>query len=362
VSDDAVSRTAAGNGAFDSADECPLAAKVAYLRRPGSYSPPPTRVEALETHMSWVFLTDLHAWKLKKPVRREFLDFSTVAARKANCEAELRLNDRLAPQTYLAVVPLAVTPGGALALGGAGRPVDWLVQMRRLPRERMLDAVIAGRAVTDSEVTRIASVLAAFYRSVAPVPMPVETFRGRLAEDVEASRRALAEPGTGLPPLAVDGVVDSLRGFIDAQGAMLAARLAAGRIVEGHGDLRPEHVCLLERPVVIDCIEFNRDFRILDVADELAFLALECERLGAADVGTRLFAACSAAIGDRVPPALVHFYAAARALLRAKLAAWHVADVPAELHGEWNARARRYFALAARHAEAIADPAGPRHT
>jgi len=341
---------------IDESGECPVAAKVAHLRRPESYSPAPARVEVVETHMSWVFLTDLHAWKLKKPVRREFLDFSTLAARKANCEAEIRLNGRLAPEVYLAVVPLALAASGALALGGPGRPVDWLVQMRRLPHDLMLDAAIARDAVAAADVARIAAVLAAFYRSLAPISMPVETLRTRLTRDVRASREALSDPTYGLPAASVAGVSDALLRFLDTHVDLLAARVAAGRIVEGHGDLRPEHVCLLERPVVIDCIEFNAEFRRLDVADELAFLALECENLGAPDVGARLFAACCAALDDRVPEALFHFYAASRALLRAKLAAWHVADVPAEMHGEWNARARRYLELAARHAER-AEPA-----
>jgi aminoglycoside phosphotransferase family enzyme len=337
----------------DERGECPVAAKVAHLRRPESYSPHPANVEVVETHMSWVFLTDLHAWKLKKPVRREFLDFSTLEARKANCEAEIRLNRRLAPDVYLAVVPLAVEADGTLALGGTGRAVDWLVQMSRLPRDRMLDVAIARGAVAEPDVARIASVLASFYRSATPIPMSAEALRTRLASDTRASARVLSDPAHGLPAPSVAAISDALLRFVDAHVDLLAARVAAGRIVEGHGDLRPEHICLLERPVVIDCIEFNRDFRQLDVADELAFLALECERLGAAAIGVRLFEACCAALDDRVPAELFHFYAACRALLRGKLAAWHVADVPAEMHGEWNARARRYLDLAARHVDRL---------
>lgn len=344
-------------GAAPWADEdYPLAAKVAHLRRPESYTPRASQVEPLETHMSWVFLTDWHAWKLKKPVRRTFLDFSTVDARRANCEAELRLNRRLAPEVYLAVVPLAVSAEGALVLGGAGRPVDWLVQMQRLPRERMLDAAIASAAVGEADLAAVVRVLAAFYRRARVVPLSPREYLRRLRADIDACGRELAALPGAWSGTEASAVAATLRRFVDEHEPLLSSRVAEGRVVEGHGDLRPEHICLVEPPAIIDCIEFNDEFRVLDVADELAFLALECERLGAAALGARLFADCTAALGDRVLTVVFDFYAAGRALLRAKLAAWHLADVPEAHHEKWCARVREYLALAARHAAAA--PAG----
>ena len=335
-------------------DDYPLEAKVAHLRRPESYTPPAARVEALETHMSWVFLTDTHAWKLKKPVRRDFLDYATVEARRANCEAEVRLNRRLAPAVYLGAVPLAVAADGSLALGGSGRPVDWLVQMQRLPRERMLDALIAAGAVTEADLAAVVRVLAAFYRSASRVPISPGDYCERLRSDIESTGRALAALPGAWSGTAASRIAAILQRFVDDHTSTLAVRVSAGRVIEGHGDLRPEHVCLIEPPAVIDCLEFNERFRWLDVADELAFLALECERLGATAVGERLFADCTAAVEDRVPAPLFDFYAAGRALLRAKLAAWHLADVPLALHEKWSARVREYLELAARHAETAA--------
>lgn len=336
------------------AEDFPLAAKVAHLHRPDSYTPRPLCVEALETHMSWVFLTDWHAWKLKKPMRREFLDFSTVDARRVNCEAEVRLNRRLAPEVYLAVVPLAVSTDGALVLGGPGRPVDWLVQMRRLPRERMLDAAIASAAVSGADLAAVVRVLAAFYRRARVVPMSPYEYLRRLRSDIEACGHELAALPGAWSGTDASTVAATLQRLVDEHEALLSSRVAEGRVLEGHGDLRPEHICLVEPPAVIDCLEFNESFRVLDVADELAFLALECERLGAAEFGIGLFADCTAALEDRVPAVLLHFYAAGRALLRAKLAAWHLADVPAELHEKWSARAREYLGLAVRHVAATA--------
>src|SRR3989338_3277770 len=107
-------------------------AKVAFLRQPQAYPEKPARIETIETHMSWVFLTPQHAYKLKKPVRYDYLDFSTVAARKKNCEEERRLNQRLAPGVYLNVIPLTLDSDGAMRLGEPGEILDWLVMMRRL--------------------------------------------------------------------------------------------------------------------------------------------------------------------------------------------------------------------------------------
>jgi aminoglycoside phosphotransferase family enzyme len=324
-----------------------LERKVAVLSRRATYPEPTSRVETIETHMSWVFLTSRYAYKLKKPVRRAFLDFSTLEARRRDCEAELALNRRLAPDVYLAVVPLTLQPSGELALAGAGPPIEWLVKMNRLPRNRMLDAAIARGGVRDSEIAAVADVLAAFYRRLAPVPFAPDEYRDRLARDVEACRAELRAPAHALPGALFEDTADALLAFVARERATLDARLTAGRIVEGHGDLRPEHVCLLERPVVIDCLEFNRDFRVLDVGDELAFLALECARLGAPDTGEKIVAACAERLGDRVPPPLHRFYFAYRALVRAKIAAWHAQDVPAAEIGKWRTRTHEYLALGA---------------
>jgi aminoglycoside phosphotransferase family enzyme len=329
-----------------------LAEKVACLQRAESYPEPTARVEAVETHMSWVFLTDRHAYKLKKPVRHAFLDFSTLEARKAHCEEELRLNRRLAPDVYLDVVALSADAAGRLAVAGGGEPVEWLVRMRRLPRDRMLDVALARGAVPDEQIAALAEVLAGFYQSLPPIAMSLAEYRNRLALDIEACRTELGDRSHGLPGDSFAETADTLLAFVARESGLLAARLASGRILEGHGDLRPEHVCLLERPVVIDCLEFNREFRVLDVADELAYLAMECARLGAPGVGDAIFAACCERMKDRVPPGLFRFYCGYRALVRAKIAAWHTRDAAAGEIEKWRTRARQYLALAAAYVQA----------
>lgn len=328
-----------------------LADKVAFLKQPGSYPALTLGVEAVETHISWVFLTDAFAYKLKKPVRYEYLDFSIPEARRLDCEEELRLNRRLAAEVYLAVAPLMLGPDGSLNLRGQGRPVDWLVQMRRLPAERMLDALIRQRAVTEGEVRGLARKLAAFYAGSVQERMSAEAYRQRLAGEIAKNLEELSRPEFRLPTERLVRIAEAQSAFLQRQPALLDARVAQGRIVEGHGDLRPQHVCLTPEPVVIDCLEFKRDFRILDPLDELGYLALECERLGMPEIGPWLLSAYGEASGDRWPAPLLHFYQSCRASLRAKLAIWHLLDDGRHPPEKWIRATHEYLDLAERHIE-----------
>jgi aminoglycoside phosphotransferase family enzyme len=335
----------------DALPEPSLQEKVAFLRRAQAYSAPVDRVDAIETHMSWVFLANDWAYKLKKPALSRFLDFSTREARRLDCEEEVRLNRRLATDIYVGVVPLT-WEGEGLQLEGTGRPVEWLVKMRRLPAAQMLNQALAAGTVGPHDAVRVAVVLAQFYRSLAPVEMTPRVYRQRLAGEIEACRAELERAEYTLGPERVGAVARALAAFLGASEALIRERVEGRRIVEGHGDLRPEHVCLLDPPVVIDCLAFNRDLRILDVADEVSYLAMECERLEAAWFGAALIKAYREAAADDVAQALVHFYSALRALVRAKLAAWHTHDAPPDARGKWIGRALQYLGLAEGHGRA----------
>lgn len=328
-----------------------LEAKLGFLGQPGAYPDATSRVDAVETHMSWVFLTDSHAYKLKKPVRYAYLDFSTAEARHLDCEQEVRLNRRLAAEVYLGVVPLVRDAGGCLHLGGEGETVDWLVHMRRLPADRMLDSRLRSGTVEQAEIVRLARRLARFYAESPAEAIAPETYRQDLAGRIEDNLRELASPEFDLPRSRLEHLARLQSGFLQGRAELFDSRVRQCRIVEGHGDLRPEHVCLLAEPVVIDCLEFNREFRILDPADELGYLALECERLHAPHVGRWLLEAYCEASGDAPPDALIHFYQSCRAVLRAKLAMWHLRDDGRHPPGKWVATARNYLDLAQRHAE-----------
>jgi uncharacterized protein len=324
----------------------PLAEKVRFLRRRRSYVPRPESVTAIETHMAWVFLAGDFAYKLKKPVRYEFLDYSTLNARRRICREEIRLNRRLAPDVYLGVVPLTLEPGGGLALGGAGPVTDWLVHMRRLPSEGMLDRVIAAGAVVLGELRPAAELLADFYASLAPFPMGAAEYVSRFDRDIVDTRNELTVPIFGLPEAKIQEIARAQAAFLDRHAPLLHRRVEEGHIVEGHGDLRPDHIHLGPPPAIIDCLEFNRELRIVDPVDELSFLALECGRMGNPEAGALFLRVYGERTDDRPPAALHSFYRSFRALLRAKLAIWHLRDDHVPDPHRWRTRARRYLTLA----------------
>lgn len=314
-----------------------LAEKVAYLHSLGTFD----HVESLiETHMSFVFLTEHRAFKLKKPVQLPYLDHSTLANRKRSCENELRLGRRLAASVYEQIAPLVATPSG-LQIGGDGEVVDWLVVMRRLDTERMLPAMLARGEATLAHADAVGDLLVRFYRGAQRAEWTAAEYLGRMRRSVFEVAGELIARGAG-EALVEDIVHRQLVGLVRERGT-LEDRVRAGRVLEAHGDLRPEHVCLEQPPVIIDPLEFNEDLRTLDTASELAFFALECERLGAAWFGERVFAGYSARTGDRIPSDVIVLYRARHALTRALLALRHLDDtVPAD-HERWRRRAAYYL-------------------
>ncbi len=326
-----------------------LAAKVAFLSRPESYPEPTMAIQAVETHMSWVFLTDHDGYKLKKPVHFSYLDFRTEALRRHYCSEEVRLNRRLSHGVYLGTVPLMADAGGRLCLGSDGHIIDWLVHMRRLPTERMLDAMIRNHSLRKDDLHRVLDKLSRFYREAPAVAVTPSAYQARFAAGIAENLRELCNPAYELPRDLVEATCERQRAALNRQSPLFDQRVHAGRVIEAHGDLRPEHICLEPEPQVIDCLEFSRDFRILDPADELAFLALECERLGAPELMRTIFATYAEVTGDTPPDTLVHFYQSYRACVRAKIAVWHLNDSLVRDPHKWPAHARDYLRLARDH-------------
>ena len=333
-----------------------LEEKVEAMRDPARYPGGVRRIETIETHYAWVFLTDAHAYKLKKPMCVDRMDHRTLAARRASCVAELQLNRRLAPGVYEAVVALARDERGDVGVERPGEPIEWLVKMRRLPRDAFLDRAIAAGTARRPAVRAAAAHLADFYRRAAPILVEPGAYVERIAGQVAANCAALLAADLGLPRPPVEQVEAAQRDFLAHHADLLAARAAAGRFVEGHGDLRPEHVYLGPPPCVIDCLEFDRDLRLLDPAEEIEYLALECEGLGARWIGDEFAEGYQAATGDSPPPPLRDFYRAHRAARRALIVGWHLRDPAYRDLEDWRTRAVAYLRLAVR------DAPGPERT
>lgn len=326
--------------------------KVGFLADPRHYPLRQRAVKIVETHFAWVFLAGHRAYKLKKPLRQASIDYRTLAAREHACREELRLNRRLAHEVYRRVVPLARGSGGALTLRRGGIVIDWLVEMRRLPAARMLDAVLSAGTLRAADLDRLMARLAGFFLLRAGRrPMTDRAYRARLRREIRSNERELSAPDLGLSRRRVVEVARAQLDFLAGWPRTFAGR--GGRLLDGHGDLRPEHVFLgtpTSRACVIDCLEFDPRLRRLDPAEEMSFLALECVKLAAPRVAADLIARYRRATGDPAPQALIHFYMSRRAAIRAQIAAWHLRDEAfAAESPEWRARAQAYLGDALRH-------------
>lgn len=331
--------------------------KVAFLARAESHAHRPAEVEVVETHMSWVFLAGPRVLKMKKPVRTRSLDFATLERRRKAVADELTLNRRLAPGVYLGARALRRTPTGRLTLGDEGEVVEWLIEMRRLPEGRTLKALVEAGRVRLADAEAVAGMLVAFYRGQPAAATTPERYAGGFLREHRETAKILADPAFGLGGPRVTEALAAFDAAYEDALSLLQERVRAGRIVEGHGDLRPEHVFLTEPPVAIDCLEFNEGLRTVDPFDEIAFLGLECARHGADWLYPELRKRVESGLGDRPAPALLAFYWRYRALLRARLSLLHLATPGVRQPETWRPLARRYLDFAAEAEARVAAPA-----
>jgi aminoglycoside phosphotransferase family enzyme len=333
-------------------DKTGLEAKVAFLSDPKVYPTPPRHLARRETHMSWVFIGDRFVYKLKKPVRFSYLDFCTLERRAAACRAELRLNRRLAPQVYVDVVPLTLGDRG-LAIRGAGRIVDHLVVMRRLDERQMLENAVIEGTLERVELDRLAAILASFYARARPSLTDPASFLADWRRKLAENRRVLADRALDLDFGTLAGIDRAQRRFLEDYAGFLIDRIARRKVVDGHGDLRPEHIWPGRPIAIIDCLEFSPTLRTVDPFDELAFLDIECRRLGAAWPGPYLARQVGRRLGDRISTPLLAFYRCYRAATRARLAFAHLLEPDGREPDKWPTQGKAYLAIALGEARAI---------
>ncbi len=328
---------------------------VERLSDPAFYPEPTASVEVIQTHISYIFLTDTHAYKVKKPVDFGFLDYTTLAKRRECCEREVTLNGRLCADTYLAVVPL-YEGGGEPSLSGPGEVVEYAVKMRRLPDERMLRRVLARGEGDDALFQRIATMLASFHarEALPPAKGAIKGFEGVKLNCDENFAQAEKYVGTLVPVATFDFIRTSTDLFLQRHAALFAKRVEEGRIVDGHGDLHLDSICATEPIRIFDCIEFNERFRVQDVAEEVAFLAMDLEFHGHAPFARAFVDAYVQASGDAELLKLLAFFEAYRAFVRAKVTSFAVDDphIPEATKEPLRATASRYYELAAHYASA----------
>jgi aminoglycoside phosphotransferase family enzyme len=327
--------------------ESELAEKVRALQSSSAYPDAPAgAVVSIETHFAWVFLAGDYAYKLKKPSGNPLSDLRSLDARRLSCEEEVRLNRPLAADVYLGVTPLVENARGQLRLGGEGRVVDWLVRMRRLPRTLMLDRLIVLGAAAPALLSALGLWLAEFYRRQPRAPFDPDQYVERIAEQIRCVRHALFAHELHLDDHHVQSAVTAVWCAAAGLENELRGRASAGRIVETHGDLKPEHICLTDPPCVIDALEFSKDLRLQDPGEELSYLWIECERIGGVQAAAYVLEGYCRASSDPISERLLNFYRSRRAMVRAKIVAWHLLDPAVISVAPWRELAHTYLTTA----------------
>ena len=325
--------------------EITLEEKLAFLGQPGVYPNHAENVTVKETHMSWVFLVNDFVYKLKKPVAYDQFDHRTMQSRLINSREEVRINRELARNVYLGIVPLVLNKKGELQLEGEGAVVDWLVRMKRLPEESMLDYAISHDAVSDEQAGKVAALLVQFYQTTLSARLPARPFMQRMKASIQQTFAKLSQPLYALPPLLLQTIRDGLLLFIHDHSSLFRERIQQKRIIDAHGDLRPEHICLKPEPLIIDRLEFSKDLRLMDTAEELSYLSIECEIMGNRHVGELFFQVYKQLTNDSIPTLLIAFYKAKKAFIRAYLVARHWEEACYRNDPRWMKKANAYLQL-----------------
>lgn len=319
------------------------------LQNPAIYPHPVRGFRVLETHISWVILTGDLAYKIKKPVDFGFLDFTRLADRRHFCEEELRLNRRLSGDLYQRVVAIGGMPD-APVLDGGGEPIEYAVQMREFPQSQLLDALQARGALPVAVLEALARRIARFH---AETPAAAD---GHPQRQPAALRAPMIQNFRMIRPWLTDA--DDLRQLdrLEQQLAeryarlepVLAQRIRDDRVRECHGDLHLGNIALIDGEAVpFDGIEFNDAFRLIDVASDIAFLVMDLESRGLTGAARRVLNAWLEESGDYGALAVMDFYRAYRALVRAKVNLLRLGQEPDEARrGPILAEYRRYAALA----------------
>jgi aminoglycoside phosphotransferase family enzyme/predicted kinase len=337
-----------------------LPAELQELLRPEAYPHAVEAVQLVETPISWVLLTGAYAYKIKRPVRLEYVDQQSAQRRAELCAEELRLNQRFAPELYLGVRSIA-RAAGRLVVGGTGEVVEHAVCMRQFDRSQELDRLLASGGVAPGELADFGARLAATHAMLAraapsdPYGTP-ERVRALVLANLEqclhAARALGACPG-------IEALRAPLTAALDAATPVIAQRRAAGMVRECHGDLHARNIVRREgRLLAFDCVEFEPAFRWIDVADDVAFLVADLEVLGAPLHAWSFLQGYLGANGDYQACRVQRLYQAHRALVRAKVAALSAADAAGAAAGAGGAMGRAHAAYL-RHAAAMLGPLRP---
>ncbi len=326
-----------------------LEKKVDFLRDPHSYSHHPKSVEVFETHMSYVFVAGEFSFKIKKPNSFPFLHLESLKDRFENIHQEYSLNKSLAPGFYLKVIPLLETNDEELVLEEEkpnAKIVEWVLKMKTYPREICLDQLIKKNKIPEQRLIKAFDKLFHFYHDSRGVDVNADFFMEFFYQTISDVKVFIHQFGNQEKFQLMTKILRHQEEFLLYNSYEIRDRVDHKLIVEGHGDLRPEHICLMEDPILVDCLEFNQRLRTLDPLDEIACLDLECELLGNHHIGKMMLHHYQQSTHDQFDMDLYYFYKIQRALIRAKLCLGHTQDQFVKTKEVWGQKCEDYLKLA----------------
>jgi len=331
---------------------------IRFLESTASYPHGPPAVRSIQTHISWVFVASPFVFKVKKPVNLGFADFSTLEKRHYFCQREVELNRRLCPEVYLGVVPIFKTASG-FSFNGEGEIAEYCVKMKELSRGWFLSELLTKNLVGEAEINRVLSRLHRFYQSQSPGP---DIDLWGTPENLKISTDenfAQVEPfaGKNISPAAFETVRHFTNRFYAVHGELFRERIQQHRIRDCHGDLHLDHIHVTPDTLsIFDCIEFNDRFRFIDVANDVAFLAMDFDFEGRSDLANLLLRNAVRQFQDVAMLKIASFYKCYRAFVRGKVESILATEKETRKPQEHEKQAARYFRLALRYAVTDSEP------
>ncbi len=332
---------------------------VESLMNPEAYDEPATSVEVVQTHISFVFLTDNFVYKVKKPVDYGFLDYTTLEKRRFYCEEEIRVNRKLCRELYLGVVAIKRDKEGRILVDGEGEVIDYAVKMKREPEEAIMTRLLQRGKVKKEHIEKIAAIVSEFHRAAEAGP---EILRHGSFKQVEANwvqnfEQTQSLRGPYLNPGEYDTLKKKVFSFMEDKKTLFEERIKKSRIRECHGDLHSGNIFILpdDRICIFDAIEFFKGFSCCDVASEVAFLVMDLEFQGRRDLSDYFVKKYIEHGRDRGILGLLDFYLCYRAYVRAKVNGFKIFD-PSVGGDEKKASVeltKRYFHLAKKYSSRL---------
>jgi aminoglycoside phosphotransferase family enzyme len=299
---------------------------VEALMKPEAYDENPGKIELIQTHISFVFLTGKFVYKVKKAVDFGFLDFTTLEKRLFYCEKELELNRRLCGGMYLEVIP--INASNIIKMKGEGEAIEYAVKMKRLPQEKMMDRLLEEKKVDTHLIDRIARIITEFHAK-AETNRRISKFGSlRLIEKnwLENFEQTGQFVGKTIAANNFNSIHDRINDFLKENASFLKKRVSEGRVRECHGDIHSGNIFVTDRIYIFDAIEFNERFRFSDVVSDVAFLAMDLDYKKRNDLSNFLVERYVKYSGDHELTTLLTFYKCYRAYVRGKVTSFKLND------------------------------------